>query len=170
MAVFGLQRYVNDYRAEPLLAILPGVALQDLWDMMNLAERALLIISSFVIFAAFTGMVAVSLAGLNERRREMSVLRAVGAGYRHITALLVLESLLLTLAGVLLGVLLLYLGLWMGQSVIESGFGLYVPVTALTGRELTIIIIIVLFGALAGLVPAFKAYRNALIDGLNART
>lgn len=170
MAVFGLQRYINEYRAEPLLAILPGVALQELWGMMSTAEKALLVVSSFVIFAAFTGMIAVSLAGLNERRREISVLRALGAGYRHITALLVLESLLLTLAGVGLGVLLLYAGLWFSQTFIASQYGLYLPVTMLSAREWLILGIILLCGGLAGFVPALKAYRNALIDGLSART
>jgi putative ABC transport system permease protein len=40
MAAFGVQRHVNTFAQEPLLAILPGVALQELWDLVGVAEKA----------------------------------------------------------------------------------------------------------------------------------
>ena len=49
IAAFGVQRYVNSYSSEPLLAIMPGVALQDLWDLIGVAEKALLAVSAFVV-------------------------------------------------------------------------------------------------------------------------
>ena len=78
LAVFGLQRRINEYRAEPLLAILPGVALQELWDLMGTAEAALSAISAFVVATGLLCMMATMLAGLGERRREMAILRSVG--------------------------------------------------------------------------------------------
>ncbi|MGM0477572.1 MAG: ABC transporter permease, partial [Pseudomonadota bacterium] len=78
MDTFQVQRYVNTYRDEPLLAILPGVALQELWDLMAVAERALLAVSAFVVLVGLIGMTTALLAGLNERRREMAILRANG--------------------------------------------------------------------------------------------
>jgi putative ABC transport system permease protein len=99
---FKLQRYINEYSQEPLLAIFPGIALHELWSLMSVAEQALLIISIFVVVAALTGMLAVSLAGLNERRREVAILRSVGASHWHIMGLLIAETLLLTISGILL--------------------------------------------------------------------
>ena len=46
---FEMQRRVNTYAVEPLLAILPGVALHELWSLMGTAESALSVITIFVI-------------------------------------------------------------------------------------------------------------------------
>ena len=90
-AVFREQRAINTYRAEPLLAILPGVALQELWGLVSVAEIALLIVSVIVVIAGLVNLMSVLLAGLNERRREMAVLRSVGARPVHVFLLLCIE-------------------------------------------------------------------------------
>lgn len=166
VGVFKLQRYVNAYSGEALSAILPGVALQELWDILRIAEQALLVVSVFVVVAAFAGMMAVSLAGLNERRREMAILRAIGAGLRHIVGLLIAESVLLTVLGLALGLFVLYLGLWALQPWVIAQYGLLLPLS-LPGRNGLLMLLGFIFaGLLAGIVPAVKAYRNALADGL----
>jgi putative ABC transport system permease protein len=166
---FKLQRMINQFEGESLQAIFPGVALHELWSLMSIAEKALLIISLFVVVAALIGMLAVSLAGLNERRREVAILRSVGASHWHITFLLVAESLLLTLLGIALGLFGLYTGIFGVQSIVESKFGLFIPITLPDAQELTMLSILVLAGFIVGLVPAYRAYRNSLIDGLSAK-
>ena len=47
-AVFMVQRFVADYEGEPLMAVLPGVALDELWDVVGIGERALLVLSGLV--------------------------------------------------------------------------------------------------------------------------
>lgn len=168
--IFRVQRAINDYRQEPLLAILPGVALQQLWDLLGVAETALLVISVCVVVAGLLGMLAVILAGLDERRREMAILRSVGARPRHIFALLTLEAGLLTLLGVLLGLALLYLGLLLGRPLLEDRFGLFIALAPPDGRALAILGLVVAAGFLAGLIPAHRAYRRSLADGLAIRT
>jgi len=169
MAAFNLQRRINEYPADPLLAIFPGVALHELWQLMAVAERALLIISSMVIAASLIGMLAVSLAGLNERRREIAILRSVGAGHRHIIGLLVSESVLLTLLGIAFGVGLLYLLVPLLQPIIEQSYGLQIKATLPSIRELWMLLLIFVAGCLIGLIPAYRAYRNSLIDGLSIK-
>jgi putative ABC transport system permease protein len=106
---------------------------------------------------------------LNERRREMAVLRAVGAGPSKIILLLVLESGLLSLIGALVGVLLVYALSFMAQPVIEQHFGLFMPIQALTPTGYLYILAVIVGGLLIGFVPALKAYRNSLTDGLTVR-
>ncbi|MGS0639536.1 ABC transporter permease, partial [Citrobacter sp. VF227] len=108
VATFTLQREINQYRGEPLLAILPGVALQELWSLMGTAEKALFVVSLFVVLTGLIGMLTAILTSLNERRREMAILRSVGARPWHIAALLIIEAFGLALAGTLLGLALLY--------------------------------------------------------------
>ncbi|NNC99613.1 MAG: ABC transporter permease [Gammaproteobacteria bacterium] len=167
--VFKLQREINDYRQEPLLAILPGVALQELWGFMSVAERALWVVSLFVVLAGFFGMIAVSLAGLNERRREIAIYRAVGAGSRHICTLLIVEAMILTVVGILTGILVLTIGLFAAQGFMETRFGLYVAISPPTIAELRVILGLLIIGLVSGMVPALVAYRNTLNDGLSAR-
>jgi putative ABC transport system permease protein len=113
-AVFRLQRKIADYRGEPLLAVLPGVALDQLWQTVGVVEKTLLGISWLVFAVGLAGLAAVMLASLNERRRELAVLRSVGAGPRHILFLLMLESLLVTLLGVALSLAVVTVAAWLG--------------------------------------------------------
>lgn len=169
IATFRVQRQINDYRKEPLQAILPGVALQQLWKMMSVAENALVIVSWMVVAVGFAGMLSVMLAGLNERRREMAILRSVGARPAHILLLVSGESALLILAGLTLGVSLTYLWIWLLQPVMSSHFGIQLAVGSLTLHEWQLIGAILLTGLLVSLVPGLQAYRNSLSDGMSMR-
>ena len=167
---FKMQRYINEYSPEPLLAIFPGIALHELWSLMSVAEKALLIISLFVVLASLTGMLAVSLAGLNERRREIAILRSVGASHWHIMGLLITETVFLTLAGIVLGLTLLYSGIWVAQPIIEKNYGLFIPITAPNIRELGMVSMLLATSFIVGLVPAYRAYKNSLADGMSIRS
>ena len=168
-AVFSVQRAINDYAAEPLLAIIPGVALQELWDLMGVAENALRVIAAMVVVTGLLGMLTVILASLDARRREMAVLRSVGARPLHVFGLFVSEAGVLALLGCALGVLLLYAVVLAGGPVLAREFGLYLPPPALDLRDLALLGAVVLAGLLAGTVPALRAYRLSLSDGLSMR-
>ena len=170
LAIFGLQRRINEYRAEPLLAILPGVALQELWDLMGTAEAALSAISVFVVATGLLCMVATMLAGLGERRREMAILRSVGARPVHIFGLLVAEAAVLTAAGIAVGLGLLYLALAIFQPVVNAAYGLHLAIAAPGARELAMLGLVAAAGTVAGAVPAWRAYARSLADGMTART
>lgn len=169
IATFRVQREINDYRKEPLLAILPGVALQQLWDLMGVAENALLVITTLVVAVGLIGMLTVMLAGLNERRREMAILRSVGARPGHIMLLVTGESLLLSLTGVAIGLLLLYSSLILAQPYIESHYGLYLPVNLPSFREWLMLGLVGTSGLIIGLIPGYRAYRYSLADGMSIR-
>lgn len=169
IATFSLQREINEFRGEPLLAILPGVALQELWSLMGTAEKALFVVSLFVVLTGLIGMLTAILTSLNERRREMAILRSVGARPWHIASLLIVEAFALALAGVLLGLLLLYLGIAGVQGYVQANYGLYLPLNLPTRYEWTLLGAILSAALLMGCVPAWRAYRQSLADGLSIR-
>lgn len=169
MHTFQLQRAINEFPREPLMAILPGVALQELWNLVGVAERALLAVSALVVLTGLTGMMTVILGGLNERRREIAILRSVGARPVHVFALLVAESTLIGLAGAILGLALLYAVLAALAPWLAAEYGLFIALGAPSGTELAILGAVVLLAFLMGLVPAWRAYRNSLADGLSIR-
>ena len=169
IATFQVQRYVNQYKREPLTAILPGVALFQLWDMIGIAENALLIVSGFVVVVGLFGMLTALLTSLNERRREMAILRSVGARPAHVFALVMGEAGFLTVLGVSLGLALLYIVLLIAQPVIESQFGLFISISGITGYESALLAIVILAGFIIGCIPSYRAYRLSLADGLSLR-
>lgn len=169
IATFALQREINQYRGEPLLAVLPGVALQELWSLMGTAEQALFVVSLFVVLTGLIGMLTAILTSLNERRREMAILRSVGARPWHIAGLLVIEAFALALAGAALGLTLLYVGIAVAQAPLQQFYGLYLPFGWPSGYEWRLLGAILLAAVLMGAVPAWRAYRQSLADGLSIR-
>lgn len=169
IATFQVQRFINEYPEEPLLAILPGVALSQLWNLIAVAENALLIVSAFVVVVGLFGMLTALLTSLNERRREMAILRSVGARPWHVFALIIGEAGFLTLIGALAGMALLHLALIAGQPVIESQFGIFVPLGWPTNHEWILLGAMVSAGFLVGAIPSYRAYRLSLADGLSVR-
>ncbi len=170
LQTFALQRAINTYPEEPLLAVLPGVALQELWGIVGIAETALLGVSAMVVVTALLGLMATIFSSLNERRREMAIFRAMGARPRTIMALLVLEAVLTSAAGAILGVAFLYLGLMIAQPMIDSAYGLWLPIDAPSTREALVLLGVVAAGAIVSMVPALRAYRLSVADGMMVRT
>jgi putative ABC transport system permease protein len=168
-AALAVHRAVNEYEKEALSAILPGLVLQELWEMVGVMENVLLAISVLVIAVGLCGMLVALTTSLNERRREMAVLRSVGARPVHILGLIVGESFLVTLAGVLSGFMLLYAGLLFLRPAAAAVLGLHLSMELPTTGEAALGLIIVAAGVLAGLLPAFRSYRYSLADGLTVR-
>jgi len=168
-STFKVQREINEYNKEALLAILPGVALQELWGLMSVAEQALLTISVFVVITGLIGMLTMILSSLNERRREMAILRSVGAGPAHIFSLMISEAGMLAMLGAVLGVAMLYALLLSSQSFLEGEYGLHITVGMLSYYDMSLLGLIVCAGFFTGLVPALLACRNSLTDGMTIR-
>lgn len=168
-SVFRVQRAINEYRDEPLLAILPGVALQELWSLVGVAERALLLVSGFVVAAGLVNLVSVLFAGLEERRREIAILRASGARPEQVFLLLSAEAALLGLGGIVAGTILHYCGLLGAGWWLERSFGLTLTAGLPGMRECMMLGSIFLCAVLAGCLPAWRAYRRSLADGMTIR-
>lgn len=169
IATFRLQREINEYKREPLLAIVPAIALTELWQTIGNFETILRVITVFVVIAGLLGMLTTLLSTLNERRREMAILRAVGAHPRHVFILFVLESLILVIIGCLLGMLLLTALIVIAKPWVIEHYGLYLNQWIPTSYDLILMAIVASLAVVFSLVPAIIAYRRSLQDGLTVR-
>ena len=167
-AIFALQRYVNELEDEPMTAVIPGVALQQLWGLIRVAEYALFGVSAMVVLASVLGLLATLLVSLNERRREMSVLRSVGARPGHIFALLLSEAATLAFLGALSGLLMIQLGILALRQFALTEFGIQLSV-GLRAFDLYVLSGILGIAVVVSIIPAWRAYRNSLADGLTVR-
>lgn len=168
-AAIGLQRKINEFEDEPLSAILPGVALLELWEIVGLVEDTLLAISVFVVVVGLSSMLIVLMTSINERRREMAILRAMGARPGHVFGLILGEAIAITLAGIGLGIGLVYGALLLGQDLIARSLGLFVELNLLTPSLVYVVISVALLGCLVGLIPGIRMYRYSLVDGMTVR-
>ncbi|MYE49150.1 MAG: FtsX-like permease family protein [Gammaproteobacteria bacterium] len=167
-AIFALQRYVNEFENEPMTAVIPGVALQQLWGLVRVAEYALLGVSAMVVLASVLGLLATLLVSLNERRREMSVLRSVGARPGHIFALLLSEAAMLAFLGAFSGLVLVQFGILAIRQFALSEFGIQLSVQW-RAFDLYVLAGILVIAVIVSVIPAWRAYRNSLADGLTVR-
>jgi len=168
-AVFSLQRRVNEYRAEPLTAIMPTLTLQELWRITNVAEQILRAVSALVVLAGLLGLVTVLLTTLSERRREMAILRANGARPWQIASLLVFEAGLMAALGVLAGVGLALLAQSLAAPWLLANWGVFLSVSWPSWGVWQILLVIWACALLVAVVPAVMAYRTTLADGMQVR-
>jgi putative ABC transport system permease protein len=169
IATFQIQRSINEYRGEPLLAILPGVTLQNLWNIVGNVEVALLAVGLLVTAAGLVCLLVAILASLNERRREMAILRSVGARPAHIFALLISEAVGVAALGMLVGVVCTYVALALARPVVQHSYGLLLKWPAWSLTDLALLCGFLIAAALSGAIPAWQAYRRSLADGLTIR-
>jgi len=163
---FRLQRKINQYKAEPLLAILPGATLATLWNTLGNFERILLAIAFLVLLSGLLGMLTTLLSTLNERRREIAILRAVGAHAWHIIALFLLEALIVVGSGCLLGIIASYVLQLIAKPILVSLYGIHIDVMLPDSQQWLIIGGALLLGLVFSLLPGLIAYRRSLQDGL----
>lgn len=169
VAALRLQRAINTYPEEALQAVIPGVALTQLWSIVGVAERTLAAVAAFVVLTGLVSILTAILTSLNERRREMAILRALGARPHHVFVLLVAEAALVALAGAMLGALATYGALNALAPLLEARFGLVLPGLTPGLYDLGIIGAVTGAAAILGFFPAWRAYRNSLADGMTIR-
>jgi putative ABC transport system permease protein len=168
-AAFRVQRDINEYKREPLLATVPGVALAELWQAIGMFENVLRIITGFVVVSGLLGMLTALLSTLNERRREMAILRAVGAHPRQVFLLFVLEGGVLAVLGCLLGAGLVYVGLFAARPWVVAEYGFYLRTWLPDLNDGLMLAVVAVLALLFSLIPGAIAYRRSLQDGLTVR-
>ena len=168
--VFSARRGIERLPQDSLMAVLPGVALDELWQVVKLAENALLAIGVLVAVSGMLSVAAVLMVGLSARRKELAVLRALGATPLALLGLVWLEALGVCLLGMLGGLLLHGLGLWALQDLLRTELGIAVQWGWPTAEVAWSLAGLVLAAWLAASVPALRAYRLSLVDGLHPPT
>lgn len=169
ITTFRVQRQINQYRDEPLLAILPGATLAELWQLLGNFERVLLAISLLVLLAGLIGMLTTIISTLNERRREMAILRAIGAHPYHILLLFLLEAMMIAILGIVLGILLLAALLLSINPLLSEWYGLTMQLRWPDWQQWILLAVVLFLSMLISLIPGFIAYRHSLQDGLTLR-
>ena len=160
-AILVLQRDLNRFQNEAISAIMPQVALAELWQTIGTVEVIMQLIAFLVLCASLIGLITMLLASMHERRHEISVLRAIGASPWFIASLIQAEALLISLMALVGGYVLVTISIYgLGAWLLEE-YGLFVSANIYSVDILTTAFIVMLLTFIVAFVPAFSAYRNA---------
>jgi len=164
MATFRVQRDINNYRQEPLSAILPGVALSELWQMMGILENTLRLISGLILIAALLGLSAMMLSSIREREHEIHLLRVIGAPPTYLFLLIEMEAILISLFSLIIALSGLSLSLLLSGDFLVSSFGLQMGFTVFSGNHLLFMLLVIGATIIVAALPSFFAYKNAKLS------
>jgi putative ABC transport system permease protein len=161
IAVLQVQRQVNQDKLEPLSAIIPGVALGELWRLVGAVENVLRIISAAVLIASLLGLSTMLLASLRERKPEISVLRIMGAKPSFVFWLLQLEALSIALGACVMAVVLVTSVIFLSNDWLLAEYGLSLSLNILSIHTFWVIGAVLIATFVIALIPSIGAYRNA---------
>lgn len=167
--VLQLQRTINEYGDEALLAVIPGVVLAEFWQTLSQVELIFKIISALVMVVGLIGMMIAILTSINERRREMAILRALGAGLNDIMLIIVFEVSLILISALLIAAVLKMIIEALFLNMIEKQTGLIFDGSSFSTSELVMMGLTLICGLVFSLYPAWKAKSKALKDGLTVK-
>ncbi len=164
-----LQREISEYKGEPLMAVIPAVALSELWKNLSFFERTLDFIIGLVAVFSIMTLMLMMLASMEARRREMALMRALGATAHFLILLLFAEAIMVGLAGATVGFVLSRLGLFYFADSLQSALGVSVSVWSVDPLEILFILAVLIGCGLVSLFPGWRASRQALKDGLTIK-
>jgi|TARA_B110000977_G_scaffold142114_1_gene180296 putative ABC transport system permease protein len=164
VTTFRIHRAINNYADEPLMAILPGVALSELWQMMSLLENILLLVSTLVFIAACLGVCAMLLSSIRERNGEIQLLRVIGAPPYFLFFLIQLEALLITVLSCIIGGVFLALCLLLFRDYLVSNYGLYIEIKLLSQSSFYVFLTLISASLLIAVIPSMGGYRQAKVN------
>jgi putative ABC transport system permease protein len=143
-----------------------GTIIAQLFDKIGWFDKVLALVAYLVALVATMSILASIYNSMNERRREIAILRALGARRRAIMGAIVLEAAAISTLGMAVG-FAIYLVIMTGAaSVIRAQTGIVLDPLQFNAVMLWAPAALISLGALAGIVPAIKAYRTDVASHL----
>ena len=164
--VFQIQRQINKYEFEPLQAIIPGIALSKLWQIVSVTENIMLLISAMVIISSFIGMTAILYSTLNGRRKEMALLRIVGASPYTIFTLMITEALIIAISSIFISIFLIQVLALIFFPILDQNFGLYLENKFLSVKDLLFLLSVLFLSMIVSIFPSLKASKDSINEGI----
>jgi len=167
LGLFQVARSINEYSEEAVSAIIPGVALAELWSIVGSVDSVFKLLNWLIIGISLITMMAMTLTALENRTREMTILRALGATPLHLSSMILAEIILISGVSVLLAVGLVRLLTWVSVDLMSEWAGIRIELIWITINELLVLGLIVLAGLIASLIPAGMVYTRSLHRGFS---
>ena len=158
MGIMQIPRMVNEKTS--MQAALPAIEINRLYSLMGVGFTTLQIIGMVIMCIAALSVFISLLNSLKERKYELALMRSLGASPFKLFGLIVQESLLLCLAGYILGIILGRVGIMLLSSFGEDQFQFSVSQNSIADVEIWLLPLTLCIGFVAAVIPAIRAYRS----------
>lgn len=130
-------------------------------------QTGLLTLAYLVVIVSALTVLTTLYQSAERRRRDLAVMRALGALRGEMFALLLVEAALLTIIGIVLGWLLGHGAVQVASVHYRENMGLAIQAWTIDRVEILSLLSVALAGVIAGLVPAAIAYRSSPVKDLS---
>lgn len=165
-AGMSFDQLINKQGKAATLAYPIGRTMAELFDKLGWINRVLELVAYLVVVVAAFSILASIYNSINERRREFAILRALGASRGTVFAVILLESVTIAAAGTLLGYFVFAIIMLVTRYIVREQTGVFLDVFRFDPTLIYTPILMIAVGAIAGILPAFKAYRTDVAENL----
>jgi putative ABC transport system permease protein len=161
-----LDREFNKSGKDATLAWPIARVMAELFDKLGWMDRVLTLVALLTMLVGAASIVASLYDAMHQRRREMAILRALGARRGQLSRVVVLEATTIAALGALGGFAVYFAILSIARGILREQTGIVLDLTALHASLAFVPIALVALGALCGAIPAWKAYRVEVAEDL----
>ncbi len=159
-------KYEIDQSTEAQLVV-PSEVIPRILDIIGWVDRVLFLVGVLVTLLALMFLFVVLITALREQRRELAMMRMLGANRRTVFGLIMSEAVLLSVLGTTLGLAFGHLLVYVGSHYVAVETGMQFSARFISSADLGVLPGVTLMGALAGLIPALQAYRLSILRNLS---
>jgi len=167
LTLFNFSKNIREYPKEAISAVIPGIALSELWSIVGLVDKGFQLLSWIIIAISLIAMVTLIIASLDNRRQEMTIYRANGASPKFLAAMVIYESLVIGLVAIIGAVVLVTIVTYFATEQLNLTLGISPSFKWISLNEIKIFSIILFAGVLSSLIPAAMVFRKNLHQTLS---
>jgi len=167
LTLFKFTKNIQKYSDEAISAVMPGIALSQLWSVIGLVDKGFELLSWIIIVISLIAMVTLIISSIENRKREMTIYRANGASAFFLSKLVVFEALLIGITAIIGAIVFVTIVSYLATDQINVALGITPKFEWVSLEEIKIFGIILLAGVLSSLVPAIMVFRKNIHHGLS---
>ena len=167
LTIFNFSKNIREYPEEAISAVIPGIALSELWSIVGLVDKGFQLLSWIIIAISLIAMVTLIIASLDNRKQEMTIYRANGASPKFLAAMVIYESLVIGLVAIIGAIILVTAVTYFATSQLNLALGISPSFKWISLDEIKVFSIILLSGASSSLIPAAMVFRKNLHQTLS---
>ncbi|HAC16744.1 MAG TPA: hypothetical protein DCE78_12500, partial [Bacteroidetes bacterium] len=153
---------------EQIMAVIPAMQIKSLMSIVGNAEVVLKYVAWFVVIVALFSVLIAIYNTMEDRKRDISVMRALGARKTQIFRIIILEAIVICTLGSIIGLFMGHLIVYYVTPHLADVAGIVISAFAFDATQLFYIVLVIVFGALVGLIPAIKAYQTDAVKNLGS--
>lgn len=167
LTIFNFSKNIREYPEEAISAVIPGIALSELWSIVGLVDKGFQLLSWIIIAISLIAMVTLIIASLDNRKQEMTIYRANGASPKFLAAMVIYESLIIGLMAIIGAIILVTIVTYFATTQLNLALGISPSFEWISIDEIKVFSIILLSGALSSLIPATMVFRKNIHQTLS---